>query len=156
MKKVLFLFFSGLWLGVIFFNSLQIPEAQKNYQEITTSFAKLFDFLKIESDLKIVRSILNIGAHMFEFFFLAIFLCGFFCGFKLHYPYYIAFTVAFFLGLIDESLQGFVPGRVSSVGDIFVDLIGAGFGALSVYIVNRLSALAFKRQIIRNLFLQKP
>jgi VanZ family protein len=103
---------------------------------VTDFMNRILSFLKIGIDPKILRSYLNIIGHMFEFFFLALFIYGFVFECKLHYPHFLALSICLFLGLIDEGLQGLVQGRVSSVGDVFVDLIGAGFGIL-IIIINK-------------------
>lgn len=136
MKGKLYLFFSGIWLGIIFYYSLQTLETQGNLSNVTNNFSQVLSFLKIKIDLKTFRELLNVGGHLFEFFILSIFLYGYFKKLKLHYPRFIALAVALFCGLIDECLQGFVPGRVSSVNDVFVDFIGAGLGILTTYILD--------------------
>ncbi|MDD3437675.1 MAG: VanZ family protein [Candidatus Gastranaerophilales bacterium] len=143
MKGKLYLFFSGIWLGIIFFYSLQTPETQGNLDNVSNNFNSIISFLKIKIEYKTFRELLNIGGHLFEFFFLSVFLYGYFKSLKLHYPRFIALAVALFCGLIDECIQGFVSGRVSSVSDVFVDLVGAGLGIVATYIKDSISNKKF-------------
>ncbi|MDD3999333.1 MAG: VanZ family protein [Bacilli bacterium] len=137
MKKQLFIFFFLIWLMVIFYNSLLIPTSQAGAINVTGLVDKTLMVLKINLEPKLIRQILNVFAHIFEYYFLALFLYVILENFKLHYPWFLTLSISLFIGLVDEFIQGFVPGRVESIGDVFFDLAGAILGVLTIIIVKK-------------------
>lgn len=129
MNKTLFFLFVLVWAGIILHFSCQ-SALLENHQEASGIADRLFNFLKIREEIR--GELLSAGGHVFEYFFLSVFLLGLVRSFNLRYPHFLACALAIFFGLVDEFIQGFVPGRISAVEDVMIDAIGAGLGIMAV------------------------
>lgn len=88
----------------------------------------LFDI----SDTEKVSFIIRKCAHVSEFFILGILVINLISKYNVKYSYLISFIVCVLYASSDEFHQLFVPGRVGSITDIFIDMIGVVLG-LSIY-----------------------
>ena len=122
----------------IFLNSLMPAEvSSENSQSIYDFLLKFFGFIPF-----FTHTFLRKTAHFVEYAllgFLAFLSVGvFFKGRKLAIPALFAFGLG--IAAFDETLQIFSPGRVCSVRDCFIDLMGFIFGLL----------LSFLFQVLKN------
>lgn len=112
-------------VAFIFYNSAQVAEISSGYSgRVTAILNKILQYL----DFNIVLSehIVRKLAHMAEFAALGFFLT--FC-LRVYTKRLIAFCAwpllgGLFIAVCDEFLQRFVPGRSSSIRDIFIDFFG--------------------------------
>lgn len=75
------------------------------------------------------------GAHLFEYFILALLFYNFFKDLvqsKLVYYFPIGFS--FIFALFDEIYQTYIPGRVGSIIDIGIDTLGATLAMFTVFV----------------------
>ena len=77
--------------------------------------------------------------HVIEFFILAFLLLRIFYAYDLKNRFLLTITVVIILGVIDEIIQSFAPGRVNSLMDVLLDAIGASF--VLIFINKKLSRL---------------
>ena len=114
-----------LTIAFIFYNSAQVAEVSSKYSQYFTALInKFFSYTPWEIVLSEhqVRKL----AHMAEFAALGFFLT--FC-LRVYTKRLIAFCAwpllfGLFIAVCDEFLQRFIPGRGSSIKDIFIDFIG--------------------------------
>ncbi|SDY52725.1 VanZ family protein [Tindallia californiensis] len=106
-----------------------------DFGELAYIDAVMRDFLTyIRENPVLIEFFLRKLAHVIIFFFLTIAI------FILLYQYIskasIAMILSFFLGFVlavlDEFRQSFVPGRVASAVDVFIDMIGVSLGILFI------------------------
>ncbi|MBE6048860.1 MAG: teicoplanin resistance protein VanZ [Clostridium sp.] len=162
MKKFLSVLLCILWMGFIYYNSSQSGTLsdQVTYK-VVDKFITIVDHIqeKQSSDIKVYTSpkslknnladsiankdrfSLNIflrkGAHVAEFFILAILLCNafFVYGFKgKSCIIYILFIVLFY-AVLDEFHQIYIVERSSSVKDVLIDFIGGIIGVILYYLI---------------------
>lgn len=106
------------WAGLIFFLSAQPDET--------------FEKLGLQGQL------LSIGGHLVVYFVLMVLLVvalRFSSNLSSRQIYIVAFLIVALYGLSDEYHQSFVPGRMATIDDWIVDLIGA---AIAWIILRRL------------------
>ena len=109
----------------IFYNSLQVAEVSSQYSGRATELLnRILELLSLNIVLSehIVRKL----AHMAEFAALGFFLT---LCLRVYTKRLIAFCswpllIGLFIGVCDEFLQRFVPGRSGSIKDIFIDFAG--------------------------------
>jgi len=114
-----------LTVAFIFYNSAQIAEVSSGYSGYFTALInKLFTYTPF--DIVLSEHLVRKLAHIAEFAALGFFLT--FC-LRVYTKRLIAFCAwpllfGLFIAVCDEFLQRFVPGRSSSIKDIFIDFIG--------------------------------
>ena len=124
-------------IAFIFYNSAQVAEVSSEYSQY---FTDLINKLLSHTPVDIVLSEYQVRklAHMAEFAALGFFLT--FC-LRVYTKRLIAFCAwpllfGLFIAVCDEFLQRFVPGRSSSIKDIFIDFTGVcGGTAVAICIV---------------------
>lgn len=124
-------------IAFIFYNSAQVAEVSGEYSQY---FTDLINKLLSHTPVDIVLSEYQVRklAHMAEFAALGFFLT--FC-LRVYTKRLIAFCAwpllfGLFIAVCDEFLQRFVPGRSSSIKDIFIDFTGVcGGTAVAICIV---------------------
>ncbi len=128
-------------VAFIFYNSAQVAEVSSEYSQY---FTALINKLLSYTPLEIVLTEYQVRklAHMAEFAALGFFLT--FC-LRVYTKRLIAFCAwpllfGLFIAVCDEFLQRFVPGRTSSIKDIFIDFIGVcggtGIAICAVFIIS--------------------
>ncbi len=126
-KRVITLGFIFLWIGFIYFNSLQIgaisSEASGN---ITQWLASLLHQIGIQVDVINLSVLVRKGAHVGEFFILGLLLMLY--QFQSLGAVGRRFINVMVLGLmvavVDEVIQTFIPGRSGLLVDVLIDMIG--------------------------------
>ena len=114
-----------LTIAFIFYNSAQVAEVSSGYSgKFTVLINKLLTYTPF--DIILSEHQVRKLAHMAEFAALGFFLT--FC-LRVYTKRLIAFCAwpllfGLFIAVCDEFLQRFVPGRSSSIKDIFIDFIG--------------------------------
>lgn len=147
MKKrysfIIFICLSALWIGFIWWNSLQrgIISGEMSgsvTEKINAFFGRFIDGFYISG--YVVRK----TAHFLEFALLALLLCFdyrfIFCinkdsSIKRISALWLALPTAVAVACIDESIQLFVEGRVGSFFDVLIDSLGALLCTLVVYFI---------------------
>jgi VanZ family protein len=135
MKKYIYLTLTGLWLVFIFFNSMQ-PAADSSaassfFVDIANS---VLTFFGVRADLSLLSLLIRKCAHIFEFFILTLLFFGFAGQIHLRYRPVLALSFTMLMALSDETIQYFSEGRVSSVIDVFIDMIGAAAAIGIIYL----------------------
>lgn len=130
-----------LTVAFIFYNSAQVAEVSGEYSQYFTSLANKF-LSYTPLDLILTEHQVRKLAHITEFAALGFFLT--FC-LRVYTKRLIAFCAwpllfGLFIAVCDEFLQRFVPGRSSSIKDIFIDFTGVcGGTAIAIAIVFSIS-----------------
>lgn len=125
MFRIIFTAAVFLTIAFIFYNSAQVAEVSSEYSGYFTALInKLFTYTPF--DIVLSEHQVRKLAHMAEFAALGFFLT--FC-LRVYTKRLIAFCAwpllfGLFIAVCDEFLQRFVPGRSSSIKDIFIDFIG--------------------------------
>ena len=130
--RILFTAAVALVVAFIFYNSSQVAEVSGQYSKYLTDIInKALTYTPW--DIVLTEYQVRKLAHMTEFAALGFFLT--FC-LRVYTKRLIAFCAwpllfGLFIAVCDEFLQRFVPGRTSSIKDIFIDFIGVcgGTGA---------------------------
>ena len=65
--------------------------------------------------------------HFFEFLFLGFLFLRLVNSYGIKNKFVFTIFFVTFLGLVDEIIQGYTPGRVSCLSDVLIDFIGACF-----------------------------
>ena len=123
-------------IAFIFYNSAQVAEVSSEYSQY---FTDLINKLLSHTPVDIVLSEYQVRklAHMAEFAALGFFLT--FC-LRVYTKRLIAFCAwpllfGLFIAVCDEFLQKFVPGRSSSIKDIFIDFAGVCGGTAAAIVL---------------------
>ncbi|MBQ6431184.1 MAG: VanZ family protein [Oscillospiraceae bacterium] len=133
MKKKAFwvwLTLSVLWIGVIFWHSSRVAAASD-----AESLGLLYYVQKILPWM--TNNLLRKCGHFAEFSILGVLLTGLFHRLK-NFILLKPVACGLFVALCDETIQRFVPGRSGNVRDLWIDLGGAVFGTLLLWIFFRL------------------
>lgn len=133
MKKKAFwvwLVFTVLWIGVIFWHSSRVAADSD-----AESLGLLYHIQKILPWM--TNNLLRKCGHFAEFAVLGVLLTGLFRQLR-NFILLKPVACALFVALCDETIQRFVPGRSGNVKDLWIDLGGAVFGALVIYLFFRL------------------
>ncbi|MBE6877982.1 MAG: hypothetical protein E7488_02305 [Ruminococcaceae bacterium] len=128
-------------IAFIFYNSAQVAEISSGY---SGRFTILINNLLSLTPVKLVLSEHSVRklAHIAEFAALGFFLT---CCLRVYTKRLIAFCAwpllfGLFIAVCDEFLQKFVPGRSSSIKDIFIDFTGVcGGTAVAIFIIFAIS-----------------
>lgn len=119
-KRMIFGILAVLWLGFIFYNSLQDAAASNEMSN------GLLEALHLPQTLQhLVRKL----AHLFGFMLLGVLVSGAFCtDKKVLIPQ--ALLCLLLCACADETLQLFSLGRSSELRDVWIDFSGATIGTL--------------------------
>ena len=133
MKKKAFwlwLLFTLLWIGVIFWHSSRVA-ADSDAESLGLLYyvQKIFPWM--------TNRILRKCGHFGEFAVLGFPMTGMFRHLR-NFILLKPLACAFFIALCDETLQLFIPGRSGNVRDLWIDLGGVVFGALILWLFFRL------------------
>lgn len=106
-----------------------------NFSELAYMDQVMQDFfVYVRENPVIIEFFLRKVAHVFVFFVITIAL--FFLLFQYIHSAALAlllsFLGGFLLAVLDEFRQSFVPGRVASAVDVFIDMIGVSLGVLLI------------------------
>ena len=128
-------------IAFIFYNSAQVAEVSSGYSRSVTDLVnKLLSYTPF--DIILSEHQVRKLAHITEFAALGFFLT--FC-LRVYTKRLIAFCAwpllfGLFIAVCDEFLQRFIPGRGSSIKDIFIDFIGVcGGTGVAIFIVFSIS-----------------
>lgn len=128
-------------IAFIFYNSSRVAEVSSGYSgKVTLLLNQLLSYTPF--DIVLSEHIVRKLAHITEFAVLGFSLT--FC-LRVYTKRLIAFCawpllIGLFIAVCDEFLQRFIPGRSSSIKDIFIDFIGVcGGTAVAIFIVFVLS-----------------
>ncbi len=133
MRKALWLFLLAMLVCFIFYNSYLPAEQSHGASQLLVSIIN-----DVERMLGMTPSQGNIEynlrkfAHLFEYFLLGVVLCNVYASFGVSRRTstgYILF-LGIFIGLLDESIQLFAPGRTALVTDIIIDFAGVSLAWL--------------------------
>lgn len=151
-KKIIYGTLLLFWMGLIFYFSSRDSTSSARDSGLVTGY--LVDFLSYtglvdrrditKEMLASIHGWVRTAAHFIEFFILGILSFLFYSQFFINrYTKIIIVSVVFCLAyaIFDEIHQIFVPGRVASVKDVFVDLAGSSFGIA----LARLSGSAYRK-----------
>lgn len=97
----------------------------------------VYDFLasmNINVEINDLSLFIRKFAHFSEFLLLGLVWIVIIKEFK--HKYFIAIFYGMMVAVIDEFIQYFIPGRVSSVFDVLIDVLGVLTGILIVYLAN--------------------
>lgn len=154
-KKYFFMLLTLLWIGFIFYNSskpgvISNERSKDLAKAVLNAFNDDTNYISLHS-LNQNNMIIRKLAHGFEYFTLSILISLTLCvensKSKFNSPIYILFG-CLFLANLDEFYQLFIPGRTSSVKDVFIDFLGAITGFLLISLIN--SALFRGRTLIKH------
>ncbi|MGD9605143.1 MAG: VanZ family protein [Bacilli bacterium] len=139
MKKRVWPILLIIWIAFIFFNSLQTGDTSSDFSGFfTTLFQKMLSFFGIEASVDTLSLLIRKGAHMFEFFVLALLFCiNYLARYPLKSTIEKALVSAIAVAITDEILQLFVNGRAGTIIDVAIDNVGTVFGLLLFYIILR-------------------
>lgn len=127
MKKNIFIVLIILWVGFIFYNSMQIGEVSSEASGRYTKLAmNILNSIGINIEQDNLSLLIRKLAHIFEFFVLSILIFIYLDSFKFKYKTVIAINIISCLAIafLDESLQLFIEGRYGSIIDVGIDSIG--------------------------------
>ena len=123
-------------IAFIFYNSAQVAEVSSGYSGKFTSLIN--EFLALTPfDIVLSEHIVRKLAHFAEFAVLGFLLT---CCLRVYTKRLIAFCswpllFGLFIAVCDEFLQKFVPGRSSSIKDIFIDFAGVCGGTAAAIVL---------------------
>lgn len=119
-RRIIFAVLAVLWLGFIFFNSLQTAEVSGGMSE------GLLDWLGLPESLE---TLLRKSAHFCAFLVLGMLISGALT--RLHFPMPLILLAVLVCACADETIQLFSEGRSSELRDVWIDLSGGTLGTLS-------------------------
>ena len=124
-------------IAFIFYNSAQVAEVSSEYSgQFTVLLNRLLQYTPL--DIVLTEHQVRKLAHMAEFAALGFFLTLCLRVYTKRLVAFCAWPLLFglFIAVCDEFLQRFIPGRGSSIKDIFIDFIGVcGGTAAAIFIV---------------------
>lgn len=122
-KELLIALISG-WICFIFLRSLKSGDISA--QESRWALDMIEALLPFELSMQLIRKL----AHFVEFAVLGLLSWALYGSraARLWQRLLIFFLTTAFIALCDETIQLFIPGRASSVRDIWIDIFGALFG----------------------------
>jgi len=129
MKKHLWTILLIIWISFIFLNSFQTGAQSSQASGIFTNFFTNL-FLKIgwSVNQETLSMLIRKGAHMFEFFVLALLFClQYFRKHPLQKTLEKALISSIVVAVVDELIQLSVPGRVGTIIDVTIDNVGIVF-----------------------------
>jgi len=139
---ILFIFFTVVWMGFIFFMSSQPGDSSsllsgKVAAYITTFFNKLFRSNPPQGliDLIMEGLLVRKAAHFTEFAILGFLVLVTLKKLKIPRFPLISGLICILYAVSDEFHQKFVPGRYPSFGDVMIDVSGAVFAILLCLII---------------------
>lgn len=150
-KKYFIIILAVLWIGFIFYNSSKPGTiSNEKSKDITKIVMNTFNddnryinLYSLNKDNLIIRKL----AHGFEYLILSVLISlTYFMGntkIKLNNIIYTLF-LSLLVANSDEFFQLFVPGRTSSVRDVFIDFLGAIVGVLLVILLKFMYSKATK------------
>lgn len=129
-KFWLWLLFTAVWIGVIFWHSAQ---------DAAASDAESLGLLRFVQKILpwMTNNLLRKCGHFAEFALLGFLLTGTFWQMK-NFLLLKPIACGLFVALCDETIQLFVSGRSGNVRDVWIDLSGVIVGTLIVYLFFRL------------------
>ena len=119
-RRIVFAVLAVLWLGFIFFNSMQDAETSGGMSEGLLSWLGLPESLE---------TLLRKSAHFCAFFMLGLLVSGALT--KKNIPMPLILLIVLVCACADETIQLFSVGRSSELRDVWIDLSGGTLGTLS-------------------------
>lgn len=119
-RRIVFGALALLWLGFIFYNSLQTAEVSGGMSEGLLHWFGLPDTLE---------TLLRKSAHFFAFMALGLLISGALT--RLNFPTPLILLLVLMCACTDETLQLFSEGRSSELRDVWIDLSGGTLGTLA-------------------------
>jgi len=154
-RRIVFVFLTGLWILVIFTLSSEIGEVSREKSlkvtQVVYNYAKDFDMDFVAKSSRIHYYVRKLG-HVMEYFILTLLILGlsYRTSFSIKYKYWISWTLVTIISIIDEYYQKSVYGRYGNLKDIFIDNIGIISSLFFIYIfimMKRLWNSNFKNSI---------
>ncbi|MFW5895068.1 MAG: VanZ family protein [Bacillota bacterium] len=131
-----------LWMLVIFSFSQQggseSADLSMGVMDTLLSVLRFFEpDIETLINVELFHSVLRTMAHFFLYFFFAFWVYDFL---KCFFEDWFRLTtetalIALLVAILDESLQGQVPGRAMQISDIYTDFFGAIFGAVFMTVI---------------------
>ena len=87
----------------------------------------IFNFSTKSEPLPSTVSVSTNYLHPIEFFILAFLVLRIFHAYNIKNKYILTILLVTLIGIADETVQSFIPGRTASLMDVLFDLIGALF-----------------------------
>ena len=129
-----------LWMAFIFYMSSCNGNVSSD-QSGTIAYV-LHNILSINYSDKLIF-IIRKCAHVSEFFILGILVINLVSKYNVKHIYLISFIISVLYSSSDEFHQLFVSGRVGSMTDIFIDMIGIITALLIMYLFNKFKTKLF-------------
>jgi VanZ family protein len=128
-----------IWISFIFINSMQTGTQSSEVSGwISETFSQVLNFLRIRIGEEDISLIVRKGAHVFEFFILALlFSENYFLRFPLNKVLEYTIISCIAIAITDEIIQLFVEGRAGMLVDVAIDNVGAVFGSLLFYLIKK-------------------
>jgi len=132
-RKVVPILLVIVWVGIIFFFSLQEGNISQSNSGFVVNF--IYKYLsKIIGDLNkgILHYYVRKGAHITIYFILCLTIMNalYYGGFRGKGLFLRAFIICLFYASMDELLQSFVKGRSGRATDVIIDSIGIIMGLI--------------------------
>ena len=152
-RRIIFIAFSLIWMVIIFMFSSETAEESSELSDgmcfkLCSFFIEDFEAMSEEEQIECIGKYtypLRKGAHMSEYFLLALLLAGVFlpvkkgddgiCIFNKKKGYILSFIITGLYACSDEYHQLFVPGRAGRITDVLIDSAGAIIGLLLLYFI---------------------
>ena len=137
MKHNKWMVLSNIMIIFIFGNSLMPGSVSGEHSDAVTKLLEyiIFFVFQVQMDLSNLTFMLRKAAHFLEFALLGFFVIRALLEreLPLNKAVILALMISVFVGVVDESIQYFVPGRAMSVFDMLIDASGATLGIFMVY-----------------------
>lgn len=135
MKQRINLLLIILWMLFIFVMSAQTGVESGNTSDRIVQLIGAIG-IDVESSLgETIHFLIRKAAHFFEYFILSLLCYNYLRAFMEGKKKYIwSIIISFLYACSDEFHQTFVPGRVGSFMDVFIDTLGASAAMLFVYL----------------------
>jgi len=148
-KKIIWLILLILWIGFIFFNSLQPANKSSEASGIFVTIAfKIFSMVNFNINISLLATLIRKGAHFFEYFLLFIFSYNFLKYFNIFentkklyknvsiYTYLFSLLLCLLVACFDETIQLFIEGRHGSIFDVLLDFSGSLSSLILIILIN--------------------
>jgi len=142
-KSVNILLFTILWILLVFYLSGQTGIVSNRISRSISGLILPVIQRILSNDLLrfwMLNSILRNIAHFFVYSVLGAFvfkLINNIIRVRKHWVFPLSLGICFFIGVIDEIRQTFVPGRGSELSDLILNITGSTFGTALHYFFNK-------------------
>lgn len=141
-KKELIISWMLLVIWMIFIFIMSSFNGNISSNQSNTIATILYSIFNIESNSNVIF-IVRKCAHVSEYFVLGILTFNLASKYGVKLTYLFSFLFCILYASSDEFHQLFVPGRVGSITDIFIDMIGIITALLIMYLFNKFKTKLF-------------